>query len=265
MHLLLAPLIACGFCVTDSLEPLFPPALAWSVLVPIVYLGLCVLSRRHDVPLPYVPGPWTGAVLVAAGYLLGAMWFGPYAIVPFAFVCVIASVRLLRAAGRLTPAARTAGRRLGVAALLALAVSGAWTWAVYSGPVTAARVLAKEALPPAWRPLMERLREEEPASLPAYRDIVAGTDASALFAAAVDRIAACGRVEEEVPFLLDILEQRERLRRSSDAAGLERVLARWTGLDVAPGTGVAGWRAAWQARGTPTGEETPPREEPGGR
>jgi hypothetical protein len=259
MHSLSVALLACGFCVTDSLEPLFPPALAWSVLVPIAYLGLCVFSRSHDVSLPGVLTPWTGAVLVAAGYFLGAASFGPLAIAPFAFVCVTASMRLLRRAGGLAPAARTAGRNLGVAALVTLAVSGAWTWAVYSGPVTAARVLAKEGYPPGWRPLMERLQTEEPASLPAYREIVTGTYSSALFAAAVDRVVACGRVEEDVPFLLETLQQRERKQLDSDTARLERVLARWTGLDVAPGAGAEGWRAACK------GVETPLGKEPGGR
>ncbi len=238
--------LACGMCLMESFQEDFPPGLAWSMICPLWYLVLCAFARIGGVELTGVLSLWKGVPLVLLGYFAGFAFLGPFTMLPFGLFCAAASIRFLKLSGGLAPGTRMAGHGIGVVAALALVISGAWTFAAAGVPATAESVLQVEADSDACRVEFRKLRRAWPASRPAYREIVRRARDPETLRSAAHGLGALGILEEEVPGLIDALEEHQRAGRTREAEALERALGRMTGCIPEPGSGIRGWREAWR-------------------
>lgn len=240
------PTIACGMCIIDGLAEVFPPALPWSLICPLWYLAICALCRFGDVNLKWSVSFATGLGLVAGSYVVGLGFIGPLALLPFGVAAAGASVQFLRLGETVSGGTRLAGRAIVAVGVAALGVSGVFTTIAAARPVTVESVLQCQGDQRERINQIRKLLDAEPASLPMYRELVRRAENTVLRRQALNRVEALGKPEEEVPWLLDLLEGLRRDgRQEVFARFVEETILRMTGCKPDPDSGIKGLREAW--------------------
>lgn len=240
--------LACGMCMFNSCEWTFPATMAWSLIVPSWYLALCAFARHHDLELTGMRSFWKSGLLVVGALLLAFWELGPIPLIPFGPICAVATVQYFRAAGGLGTGARAVGHAIGVVAVLALGITAVSGFVAMGVPATADSVLRQPPHSNALTMEFRKLRRAEPGTLPVYRELVRRAPGASLLRDALERVKELGRPEEEVPFLLDVLEARLRAGERHRAEVVEEYLRRMSGCEPEPDSGVKGWREAWKKK-----------------
>lgn len=234
---------ACGTCVAALVDRVLPLSHLWSLLAVVWFLAGALVARITHRKLPGLPSPVGAFVCVAVFGVLGVIAVGPL-LVLLLFVPAVMALVYAWKAGR-EPGWRPC-RMMGSLGLIATLGLGGYSYLLYSR-TPADYILQWEATGPA-RLALKALQEQEPDSLPVYRQLVVAGGARTT-AHAAERLGASGVPETDVPLLLTALQRMEGLRGSADEVQqVEAALQRLSGLSLPPGSPAAVWRARWQQR-----------------
>lgn len=241
-------LFACVFCVLETTQEAFPPALWWSFIVLGWFVGLCIFTRVTRVELQGIPVLWKGLLLAVLVVGLGAVGLGPFAFIPLGIACLFGVSALHGAGAELHGGDRTAARIMTLMGVVALGVSALATYLLANAPATAETVLRRELSLWGVRSEFRKLERYGTAALPVYRELLRRTRSISVFQRSLNGVTKIGNPASEVPGLLNLLEELEKERRNGEARILEDELRRFSGFQAERGSGSAGWKEAWHGQ-----------------
>jgi hypothetical protein len=202
--------------VTAALDSVLPPIRVWSLFAILWFIAHGALRSWSGVILPLQPRLIASVGIAVLGFLLGAAWLGPMAVLPLAFPPAYAVLRALIPRVQMPDSVRKRLRIAGAVALSAVAILGAWS--VHEVRTrTEAQFIADWSATAIGRAHFKALQAKEPSSLAAYRELLMIGDGT-VAAQSAERIARIGDPAVDVPLL-----ERALIRFGSDDGTAEAI------------------------------------------
>ena len=213
---------ACGVCVMGATDIILPPIQIWMLIALTWFLSNGIVRSVTRINLPAQPKVFGAVGIAFLGLIVGGIAFGPLTILPLTLPPAYAFVRSIvqRRPGEVS--VRVIG------ALHVLAIAMAVGFSVYTLRTrTDAEYIAQWPGSPTGRARFKALRHREPASLPAYRELLAG-DNESLAVEAAERLGEVGDPDVDEVLLMNAAR---RFHDSTDArqrieGALEKLRAR---------------------------------------
>lgn len=254
---------ACGMCGYAIFWHFLPPVVSWSVIALVWFLAYSLVSTRFSdnawqsdqdnlILLPGMPG---GLIWVVIAALLSPAILGPIGTLPFFIPCFINFVLSLSSAPirKWSPKLKWYLKMIGGLSLIALAVTGVLD-VVASRKMDQADVIMKwDGTVLTFRGL-RALKEQEPDSIPLYRKLVR-EGKNYVRSMAAQRLAEIGNKEEDVPLLIEALEDEYRREPEGPhyaAHNISETLHKMTGIDLPREATAEIWLEKWKAAHAPS-------------
>ncbi len=237
---------ACGLCMWALCWTIMPAVIPWSILSAGWFLINSSAATFGRFTSFTAPNLIIALGLVVAGYVVGMVGFGPVTILPFGMLALasFAASWMQTGQGEERRWCLWVVRCMGFVVVALFFTTGVIEQRKFNGMDEADKFL-KWSGTAVGHTLLYQWKQNEPASLPYYRKVVARGDSWGA-ATAAQRIGEIGSATEDVPLMIGAMG-----RMDGDPIwreDVEEAVERLSGVDMPKNTSVADWQQAWAAK-----------------